>query len=359
MESIGTGLATIDWNEPRADVFLSRPEKRNAMTVDLIRDLTAAFEAVDAADDVRVATLLGEGPVFSAGMDLEMMRDRVEPGSGIDRDVFPDLLAAIEETRQPVVAGIERAAPAGAFELTLPCDFRIVGRDAKYGLLEVALGTFPHGGGTQRLPRLVGLSKAKEIVLTGEFVDPEDAAEMGLVHDVVDPGTVDDRTKAFADDLCENAPLGLRNAKKALNAALEVPLERGLAYERRLGHELDDTHDYREGFEARLEDREPEFRGEDVKATVGTASGDRTPVLPGRDASTARGGFAGPSGRRSERGGRRPAHARRWPRRRPRPTPSRSASPRRRRRSERQKSRHARHSRPSGRGRSGAGRSSS
>ncbi|SDJ85534.1 enoyl-CoA hydratase/isomerase family protein [Natronorubrum texcoconense] len=262
MDSIGTGLAAIDWNETRADVYLSRPDKRNAMTVDLMRDLIEAFERVDANDDVRAVTLLGEGPVLCAGMDLEMMRNRVEPDSEIDRDVFPELLETIEETRQPVVAGIKRAAPAGAFELTLPCDFRIIGREATYGLLEVKLGTFPHGGGTQRLPRLVGLSNAKEIVMTGEFVDPEDAAEMGLVHEVVDADVVDERAKAFADDLCDNAPLGLRNAKQALNAALEMPLEKGLTYERQLGYELDDTDDYREGFEARLEDREPTFRGE-------------------------------------------------------------------------------------------------
>ncbi|OAQ51443.1 hypothetical protein HTG_17275 [Natrinema mahii] len=262
MESVGSGLAAIDWNDDRADVYLSRPDKRNAMTVPLMDDLVAAFERVDADDDVRVATLLGEGPVFCAGMDLEMMRDRVEPDAEIDRNKFPDVLEAIEETRQPVVAGIKRAAPAGAFELTLPCDFRIIGRNAKYGLLEVQLGTFPHAGGTQRLPRLVGLSKAKEIVLTGEFVDPEEAADMGLVHEVVDTDAVDERAKAFADDLCDNAPLGLRKGKQALNAAFDMPLERGLEYERQLGHELDDTRDYREGFEARLEGREPEFRGE-------------------------------------------------------------------------------------------------
>ncbi|WP_408959614.1 enoyl-CoA hydratase/isomerase family protein [Natrinema sp. 74] len=262
MESVGNGFASIEWHDHRADVSLSRPDTRNAMTVPLMHDLIEAFERVDATDDIRAVTLLGEGPVFCAGMDLNMMRDRVEPDSEIDRDVFPDLLETIEGLRQPVVAGIKRAAPAGAFELTLPCDFRIIGRDAKYGLLEIELGTFPHGGGTQRLPRLVGLSKAKEIVLTGGFVEPEDAAEMGLVHEVVDAGAVDKRAKAFADDLCENAPLGLRNGKRALNAAFEMSLEQGLEYERRLGHELDDTHDYREGFEARLEDREPAFRGE-------------------------------------------------------------------------------------------------
>lgn len=262
MEPIGTGLAGIEWNEPRADVYLSRPEKRNAMNEDLMKDVTAAVQTASEAEDIRAMTLLGKGPVFCAGMDLQMMRQRVEADSGIERDVFPALLEAIETARQPVVAGIKTAAPAGAFELTLPCDFRVLGREATYGVIEVKLGTFPHGGATQRLPRLVGLSKAKELVLTGEFIDPEEALDCGLVHEVVAPESVDERARAFADRLCENAPLGLENAKKALNAAQEMPLQQGLRYERMLGKQLDDTHDYREGFEARIEERDPKFRGE-------------------------------------------------------------------------------------------------
>jgi enoyl-CoA hydratase/carnithine racemase len=262
MESVGTGLARIDYQTPRADVYLSRPDKRNAMTTDLMRDLTTAIEQVSENSDVYAMTLLGEGPVFCAGMDLEMMRNRVEEDSDIERDVFPELLDTIETASQPVVAGIKRAAPAGAFELTLPCDFRVLGSEATYGVIEVKLGTFPHGGATQRLPRLVGLSKAKELVLTGEFIDPEEALDCGLVHEVCEDEAVDEQAKAFADRLCENAPLGLREGKKALNAAFETPLEQGLELERSLGRALDDTHDYREGFEARIEDREPEFRGE-------------------------------------------------------------------------------------------------
>jgi enoyl-CoA hydratase/carnithine racemase len=262
MESIGTGLATLDVEGHRADICLARPDKRNAMNEALMGDLTSAFEQASAREDVRAITLLGDGPVFCAGMDLHMMRQRVEEDSNINREVFPELLDAIETARQPVVAGIKRAAPAGAFELTLPCDFRILGSEATYGVIEVKLGTFPHGGATQRLPRLVGLSKAKELVLTGEFIDPEEALDCGLVHEVCADEAVDERAKAFADDLCENAPLGLRNGKEALNAALETPLQQGLELERALGRELDDTRDYREGFEARIEEREPEFHGE-------------------------------------------------------------------------------------------------
>jgi enoyl-CoA hydratase/carnithine racemase len=254
-------LVRIETEGHRADVIIDRPDKRNAMNPQVIAELTTAFERVSGADGIRAVTLLGAGDVFCAGMDLRMMRERVEEESGIEHG-FADLLAAVDSCAQPVVAGIKRAGPAGAFELTLPCDLRVLGAEAKYGVLEVQLGTFPHGGATQRLPRLVGLSKAKEIVLTGEFVDPEAAETMGLVHEVCPDEEVDAQARALADDLCENAPLGLQNAKQALNAALETPLDEGLALERALGRELDDTADYREGFDARLEGREPEFQGE-------------------------------------------------------------------------------------------------
>ncbi|MDZ7730070.1 MAG: enoyl-CoA hydratase/isomerase family protein [Natrialbaceae archaeon] len=262
MEDVGSGLAAIERSEHRADIYLRRPDKRNAMTVPMMADLIEAFERLGADDDVWAITLLGEGPVFSAGMDLEMMRERVEPDAEFEHDAFPDLLETIAETPQPVVVGIKRAAPAGAFELTLPCDFRIMGEDAIYGLFEVQLGTFPHGGGTQRLPRLIGLSKATEIVMTGEPIEAEEARTCGLVHEVCADDTVDDRSRALADELCSMPRWGCRAAKQALGVSLETPLEEGLALERKLGRELDDTADYREGFEARLEDREPEFVGE-------------------------------------------------------------------------------------------------
>jgi enoyl-CoA hydratase/carnithine racemase len=261
METMGSGHARIEREGHRADVVIDRPEKRNAMNEAVIADLTEAFERVDADRDVRAVTLTGEGPVLSAGMDLGMMRARADGDSGAVTGAFPRLLDAIETCRHPTVVGIKRAAPAGAFELTLPFDFRLIGADAQYGVLEVRLGTFPHGGATQRLPRLVGLSAAKRYVLTGEFVAPEVALRDGLVHEVCEPGTVDERTRAFADRLARNAPLGMQRAKRALNAAPETPLDEGLALERALAEQLDHTHDYREGFDARIEGREPEFEG--------------------------------------------------------------------------------------------------
>jgi len=268
MREIGSGNVLVEIDEHRADIVLNRPEKRNAMNEALLTDLKQAITEVDSDESVRAITLLGEGPVFCAGMDLEMMRDRGEQAqkresrsTGSQGDLLGDVVDAIETARVPTVVGIKRAAPAGAFELSLPADFRIISEDAQYGVIEVKLGTFPHGGATQRLPRMIGLAKAKELVLSGEFIDPEEAKQIGLVNEVCDAEAVDDRARELADNLAENAPLGMERARKALNAALEIPLDEGLAYENALGKQLDDTHDYTEGFTARLEDREPEFEG--------------------------------------------------------------------------------------------------
>ena len=267
MREVGTGHVLLDIDGHRADIVLNRPDKRNAMNEDLLSDLKHAFEEVEATENVRAIALLGEGPVFCAGMDLEMMRDRGEQaqreGTGSERDdnLLGAVVEAIDTARVPTVVGIKRAAPAGAFELSLPADFRIISEDAKYGVIEVQLGTFPHGGATQRLPRMIGLAKAKELVLSGEFIDPEEAKQIGLVNEVREAEAVDDRARELADELAENAPLGMERARTALNAALEMPLDEGLAYEQALGAQLDDTHDYTEGFTARLEGREPEFEG--------------------------------------------------------------------------------------------------
>ncbi|MFB6172966.1 MAG: enoyl-CoA hydratase/isomerase family protein [Haloarculaceae archaeon] len=264
MREIGTGLVKVDVDGHRADVVLNRPDKRNAMNMELLADLKQAIEEVEAEDGVRAITLLGEGPVFCAGMDLNMMRARGDKSAEERRDEGDGLRAvteAIADARVPTVVGIKRAAPAGAFELSLPADFRIISEDAQYGVIEVKLGTFPNGGAPTRLPRLVGLAKAKELVLSGEFIDPEEAKQIGLVNEVCEAEDVDDRARAWADKLTENAPLGMERARKALNAALEMPIDESLEYESALGSQLDDTHDYTEGFTARLEDREPEFEG--------------------------------------------------------------------------------------------------
>ncbi len=263
MREIGDGHVLLDVEKHRADVILDRPSSRNAMHGPLLSDLLSALEAVESNDDVRAMALLGNGEVFSAGMDLEMMKRRAtDPDMSIETDL-DDITEFINEMSVPSVASIKGAAIAGSFELVLPVDFRVISADAKYGVIEVTLGLFPHGGATQRLPRLVGLSKAKELVLTGEYIDPEEALACNLVHEVVEGrAKTDERAREWADRLAENAPLGMQHARHLLNAALDTPLEEGLERETELGERLTETEDYVEGFTARLEDREPEFTGQ-------------------------------------------------------------------------------------------------
>ncbi|MDS0477023.1 enoyl-CoA hydratase/isomerase family protein [Natrinema sp. 1APR25-10V2] len=261
MSEIGNGHVRIEHDGHRADVIIARPEKRNAMNEATVADLTAAIENVDADDDVRAATLLGEGSVFCAGFQLEMMHAKDVADHDEFHRAFRELLDTIDETTTPIVAGIKGAGIAGGFELTLPADLRVLGEEAKYGIIEVNLGIFPHQGSTQRLPRIVGLGKAKELVLTGDYIDPEEAAQCNLVTDVVPEAEVDDRARELADELTEKAPLGLENALEAFQATFDVPLEDGLSTEHRLAMQVYGTRDRKEGFEAQLEGRDAEFEG--------------------------------------------------------------------------------------------------
>lgn len=261
MPAIGNGHVGVEYDDHRADVIIDRPEKRNAMNEAVVADLTEAIERVDGDEDVRAVALLGEGSVFCAGFQLDMMHEKdVDEHDEFQRS-FRRLLDTIDGSTTPVVAGIKGAAIAGGFELTLPADLRVLGDASKYGVIEVDLGIFPHQGSTQRLPRLVGVGKAKEMVLTGEYVDPEEADRINLVTEVVPESDVDGRTRELADDLTEKAPLGIGNALEAFQATFDVPLEDGLSTEHRLAMQVYGTRDRTEGFEAQLEGRDPQFEG--------------------------------------------------------------------------------------------------
>lgn len=261
MPENGDSHVSIEYDDRRADVILDRPEKRNAMNESTVADLTDALERVDRDEDVRVATLLGRGSVFCAGFQLDMMHEKDADEQDEFQRAFQDLLKAMDRATTPIVAGVKGAGIAGGFELTLPADLRVLGESTKYGVIEVNLGIFPHQGSTQRLPRLVGIGKAKELVLTGEYVDPVEADRCDLVTEVVPEGEVDARARELADDLAEKAPLGVRNALEAFRSTFDVPLEEGLEAEHRLAMEVYGTRDRTEGFEAQLEGREPEFEG--------------------------------------------------------------------------------------------------
>lgn len=251
----------VEREDHRIDIVIDRPDHRNSLSRTVVRELTEAFEIAQELEDGRAITLTGEGPVFCAGMDLDMM-------SGADEAAHHDIVQAvnalfdsIDDCDIPVVVGIKGAGVAGGFELTLPADLRVLGEDAKYAPLETKIGLFPAGGTTQRLPRLVGLTNAKEIVLLADYIDPDEAKQMGLVNEVCADDEVDERTREIADELTRRSPLGVQRALQSFQNAFDMPLEEGLQRERDLCSDLFATHDAKEGFAARLEGREPEFEG--------------------------------------------------------------------------------------------------
>ncbi|TSD08617.1 enoyl-CoA hydratase/isomerase family protein [Haloglomus irregulare] len=262
MATIGDGHVRVEYERQRADIIIDRAEKRNAMNEAVVNDLMTAVERVDEDEEVRAVTLLGEGSVFCAGFQLEMMHRKSADEQDAFQRKFATLLDTIDDMTTPVVAGIQGAGIAGGFELTLPADLRVLGEDARYGVIEVELGIFPHQGSTQRLPRLVGIGKAKEMILTAEYIDPAEADRCNLVTEVVSSEVVDTRAKELADNLTEKAPLGIQHALRAFQVTFDVPLKDGLEREHQLAMSVYASRDRREGFEAQLEGREPSFEGQ-------------------------------------------------------------------------------------------------
>jgi enoyl-CoA hydratase len=249
-------------------VTIDRPDARNALNGQVRSELKAVFGAVadgQASDDgaARVVVLTGtaEAEAFVAGADVTELRERgaVEQRAASER---PRVYEAVAECSLPVIGRINGHALGGGCELAQACDVRIASTEAKLGQPETSLGIVPGGGGTQRLPRLVGLGQAMKLVLTGELIDADEAARIGLVEEALPPEGLDERVDELAGAMAEKSPLALRRAKEALRASQRLDLDAGLDYERELFVGLFDSHDKDEGVDAFLEDRDPEWRGE-------------------------------------------------------------------------------------------------
>lgn len=256
--------ATVgDRGEGIATVVIDRPDARNALNATVRTELQAAFEAVADDDAVRVVVLTGadDAGAFVAGADVTELRERsaVEQRAASE---FPRVYETVADCPVPVIARIGGHALGGGCELAQACDVRIASEDAKLGQPEIGLGLIPGGGGTQRLPRLVGEGQALRMILSGELLDATEAAEIGLVEEAVPAEALDETVDELASRIAAHSPLAVRRATEAVRAAAEKPLDDGLAYERELFVGLFDSHDTDEGIDAFLEDRDPEFRGE-------------------------------------------------------------------------------------------------
>ena len=244
-----------------ATVTLNRPEARNALTRAMRRQLLAALERLRDDSEVRVVILTGAGEkAFCAGGDLS----EVESFLPLEARDYIELSRAVTNTietmPQPVLAAVRGYALGGGFELVLACDLVIASEDAKFGQPQVKIGLIPGGGATQRLPRLVGGHRARQVIFTGETLTAREAEQLGMVNQVVPADALAATARQWAERLLEVSPTALALAKACLRQAEEVPLSAGLRYEAEMYALCFSSEDCREGIRAFREKRKPEFK---------------------------------------------------------------------------------------------------
>jgi len=244
-------------------IVLNRPEKRNALNRELIEDLGAAIEQAATDDAVKVVVLGGAGPMFSSGIDLSDLRALSENPEGLRRYRRPILAwwNLLEEMPKPTICAIHGAALGGAFELALACDFRVMAEDALAGIMEAKVGLLPDVGGCSRLPALVGLGNAKELIMTGKAIDGREAHRIGFANRIAPAGELEAAVDALAGELLACAPLAVGLAKRVLDAAAKPALAATLEQEVTAQSVLAASEDFAEGARAFLEKREPAFAG--------------------------------------------------------------------------------------------------
>jgi enoyl-CoA hydratase len=245
-----------------ATITLNRPEVHNAMNEAMRRDLWRCFEGLVTDDDVRVVVVTGAGgKAFSAGADIREFTAPQVPTAFREHRRRVEFRSLMERCPQPIIAAIGGHCFGGGLELALACDIRIVAADSRLGLTEVDLAIIPGGGGTQRLPRVVGRGKALELILTAARIDATEALRIGLVERVVPAGEALKAAQELAATLAAKAPLALRYAKEAVVKGLELPLADGIRLEGDLSTLLRTTEDRLEGAKAFLEKRKPRWQG--------------------------------------------------------------------------------------------------
>lgn len=246
-----------------AKIILNRPDALNALDGQTMNELREAFEEIGRDESLRVVTLTGAGRAFCAGADLKYVRgvmdDPIKAYSFL-RQVH-STFNLIEGFSLPVIAGIHGFVLAGGLELVMACDIIIASEDAKIGDQHANFGLVPGGGGTQRLPRIIGPMRAKEVILTGRWLTAQEAKEMGLVNQVVAPQDLQKAVDEMAQNLRGKSPVASRTIKHLVNKGLETDLVTALHLEIAEVANHFSTQDVREGIAAFVEKRKPAFKG--------------------------------------------------------------------------------------------------
>ncbi|NQV43973.1 MAG: enoyl-CoA hydratase [Rhodospirillales bacterium] len=239
-------------------ITLNRPDALNALNGQLISEMGRALVAFEADDAIGAIVITGSTKAFAAGADIKEMKDF----SYMDA-YLSDFISEWEQVtrcRKPVIAAVAGFALGGGCELAMMCDFILAGDNAKFGQPEITLGIIPGAGGTQRLTRLVGKSKAMEMCLTGRMMDAEEAERAGLVSRVVPVDGLLEDAITTASKIAKMSRPSTMMAKEAINTAFETTLREGVRFERRLFHSTFATEDQKEGMSAFSEKRKPDFK---------------------------------------------------------------------------------------------------
>lgn len=250
----------MEKNEGICTIKINSPQTLNALNNEVLEDLDAAFDLVAKDDELSVVVLTGEGKAFVAGADIAYMKDlSVEEAKKFSED-GARIFRKIETLNKVVIAAVNGFALGGGCELAMACDFRIASEKAKFGQPEVGLGITPGFSGTQRLPRLVGLGRAKELIFTGSHINAEEAYRIGLVNKVTDKEDLMKETYALADKIKSNSMSAIRNSKEAMNRGIETDLETAIDIESNLFGLCFAHQDQKEGMTAFVEKRKANFK---------------------------------------------------------------------------------------------------
>ncbi|MHB0777053.1 enoyl-CoA hydratase [Halomonas sp. WWR20] len=240
-------------------IILDRPQALNALSPELTAELSTLLDELEADDGVSAAVLTGSDKAFAAGADIKAMKD----WSYMDvyqADFITATWERLSSFRKPVIAAVGGYALGGGCELAMMCDFIICAETAKFGQPEITIGTIPGAGGTQRLARFIGKSKAMDMVLTGRMMDAEEAERCGLVSRVVPAENLREEALATAERISQLSTPITMMAKEAVNRAFETTLAEGVRFERRLFHSTFATQDQKEGMAAFVDKRKPDFK---------------------------------------------------------------------------------------------------